>query len=129
MGFSGVPTVPVTGFGGMRNLFMSKIYSHSLMAVRSLITMMPSASYLLATPAIPPPTVAPGMFVGIPPGRGDVSRPWIIDAAADCGTGLTGMPGWLNDGGFPFAPGVVGYRESTGFPGCGGKPPGAGCCP
>jgi len=47
-----------------------------------LITMIPSAWYLLATPAIPPPIVDPGIFVGMPPGRGVVSRFWSIPAAA-----------------------------------------------
>ena len=85
MGGCAVPTLPLTGLGGGRYLVWSKMYSHSLMAVRSLITMMPSASNLLATPAMPPPMVSPGILLGIPPGRGEVRRFPIMAAAADCG--------------------------------------------
>lgn len=108
MGGCAVPTLPLTGLGGGRYLVWSKMYSHSLMAVRSLITMMPSASYLLATPAIPPPMVAPGMALGIPPGRGVVRRLPIRLAAAGLAFWPPAIPGM--PGGMPPCPFI-------GFPG------------
>src|SRR5580700_2788545 len=96
--------------------------------------MMDSPSPLLATPAMPPPMMAPPgppeVMPGIPPGRGLVSRPPIKLAAAACADGLIWTPGWpllwgpLNPGGEPGGTPLTPGGKAGGAPFRPGEEPG-----